>query len=554
VYVDQHSVDHLYVTDADGNGSSRLLAAPIAYVPPAWSPDGHWLAYVVEAPNGMSRHLFVVDVKSGRRREVERLPGFNLDFAWSPDSKELVFSGDLGGSGEMAGTFVVQPDGSGLRRIARGGLTGFSWSPDGREIVFEPPQGGVWVMNADGSHARPLRIGLPFTGQNVDASWNPAGLPVGSLAGSTVDVKALRRTNVSPLVALSPSTGKVAASAPVLAPQGSVVYSILADGRGGWWVGGDFQQVGGFRCPDLVHVHPDLRVDRSWCPRPSGAQEGVAPLVDRLAASGSTLFVGGVFTRIGGARRSELVAVDERTGKALPWNPRVAGGYGPYVASFAAQGSTLYVTGSFGEIGGSLRGRLGAVDTRTGRATAWNPGPDLDIHGDAPVSVIAPAGPLVFVDGYFSQIGGANRDGFAALEANTGKATPFRIPASDPVVANGKLYVQLPTRPSTHTLAAFDLPSLTPDKRWKQPRPSSDLWGGAAADSRSLYEVVGPTQIAGQPPDRLLWKQVVAYDAGTGSIRWRSPRFYAPQGVDELAIGSSPAYVLVGGNFHTHRP
>jgi hypothetical protein len=44
---------------------------------------------------------------------------------------------------------------------------------------------------------------------------------------------------------------------------------------------------------------------------------------------------------------------------------------------------------------------------------------------------------------------------------------------------------------------------------------------------------------------------VIALNASTGAIRWRSPRFFAPNGVDTLIVGTSPTHILVAGNFQT---
>src|SRR5262249_188436 len=138
-----------------------------------------------------------------------------------------------------------------------------------------------------------------------------------------------------PLVALSPQTGRVVRPSPRFAPRGAEVSVILPDGRGGWWIGGQFGQVGGFRSPNLVHLPSELKVGRRWGPRANNS-------VWSVVAAGSTLFIGGNFTRVGRVPRKYLAAIDARSGRVLPLNPRPDNGIG----SMGLVGTTLYVTGA----------------------------------------------------------------------------------------------------------------------------------------------------------------------------------------------------------------
>src|SRR5262249_43978828 len=78
----------------------------------------------------------------------------------------------------QGGVWVMNADGSGKRNLTSN--TGFnapgSWSPDGRKIVFTSNRDGnneLYVMNADGSGQRNL---LPSpSSEDWAASWSPDG-------------------------------------------------------------------------------------------------------------------------------------------------------------------------------------------------------------------------------------------------------------------------------------------------------------------------------------------------------------------------------------------
>src|SRR5215831_348415 len=72
---------------------------------------------------------------------------------------------------------------------------------------------------------------------------------------------------------------------------GGSVDVAVADGAGVWFIGGEFTKVNGVARSGLAHILSDQTLS-SWNPNPG--------FVYVLLLSGSTLYVGGAFTSIGG--------------------------------------------------------------------------------------------------------------------------------------------------------------------------------------------------------------------------------------------------------------
>ena len=80
------------------------------------------------------------------------------------------------------------------------------------------------------------------------------------------------------------------------------------------------------------------------------------------AVSGNTVYVGGIFTSIGGQPRNRIAAIDATTGLATAWNPNADS----WEQSLAVSGGIVYAGGAFTNIlvwvnqklGQSWHGRL----------------------------------------------------------------------------------------------------------------------------------------------------------------------------------------------------
>jgi len=200
------------------------------------------------------------------------------------------------------------------------------------------------------------------------------------------------------------------------------VYSAISDGAGGWFIGGQFAQVGGLPRAGLAHVMADNTI-ADW--NPGVTSSSIPYSVSALLLVGTRLLVGGNFASLGGVPRNNVGAVDVNTAVTTPWDPNANGG----VTAFATVGGLVYVGGFFTTLGGATHNYLAQVDTVTGIATSWNPGATFGVRS------ITVSDTTVWVAGEFANLGGQSRRGIGAVSATTGLATAWSAGGNDAVFA-----------------------------------------------------------------------------------------------------------------------
>ena len=184
----------LYLADAEtGKVLRRLVKSTLSnnyeslrFINSAgsFSPDGRYFA--IAAKHRDRDDLVILDVK--KDEEARRIPlplnGLTTP-SWSPDGKQLVFTGYDGGISDL---FVVNADGSGLRRLTNDKYADLqpSWAPDGKTIAFATDRGGK--TDFDALKFGNMRIALFHLdkgtielvghmdqGKNIDPVWAPDG-------------------------------------------------------------------------------------------------------------------------------------------------------------------------------------------------------------------------------------------------------------------------------------------------------------------------------------------------------------------------------------------
>jgi outer membrane protein assembly factor BamB len=261
---------------------------------------------------------------------------------------------------------------------------------------------------------------------------------------------------------------------------GGPVYAAVADGSGGWYVGGAFSTVGDARRDGLAHLRADGTLDRAFDPPVFGE-------VKALVLAGDILVVAAGQPDA----RAVTHALSASTGVELPTRYNPPAGAGAARVLLASEGR-LYI--GFGNR------RLAAYGVTTGTRFWSRRFCESCIQSSGGVAALAVTRDKLIVGGGIIQ--GRSKN-LAVLDARNGVPTghPLRIRTnvSSIVVAGGHVYVAHGrARPSTSGLAVVDLASGR-IRDWGAIRASqlatdgSTLFmnGSSAKDERNSSSYVG---------------------------------------------------------------
>jgi len=170
------------------------------------------------------------------------------------------------------------------------------------------------------------------------------------------------------------------------------------------------------------------RLIRSWrVPvREHGGATGARVTALALSPNGRVLFIGGLFTSIGGKHRLNAAAVNAVTGKVLPWNPRANRGVHAILVDRANH--RVYIGGTFGSVAGVARAHVAAV-TMSGGAlvSSWHPNVTQETGScpprcavDVHALILSSNGGRIYIGGSFAHVNGVARNSAAAVSARSG--------------------------------------------------------------------------------------------------------------------------------------
>ena len=315
---------------------------------------------------------------------------------------------------------------------------------------------------------------------------------------------------------------------------GGIVFAVLSDDAGGFYIGGRFRSVDGVQRGNLAHILPDGSVDPAFAPRLD--REVLA-----LAKSADRLYVGGNFVFSDTTIRRRLLALDRATGQLVGgFNPGVDG----TVEDLAVAGDKLFVSGRFRGISGKSRQSLAAVDATTGALD-----PTFDAPPDGPVDALLVSFGRLYVGGAFQQIGGRSRAGLAAFDLATGELDRAFSPSTDGYVFGlttdgNRLFVAghfgQVARAFNAKVASVDPTTGDADPAFRLFANTEDAFALGVSGNR-LYIGGAFSKVNEQPQSRL-----AAVDTATGAL---DASFDVDPDGDVYALALSGSQIYAGGTF-----
>ncbi len=171
-----------------------------------------------------------------------------------------------------------------------------------------------------------------------------------------------------------------------------LVYAAIADGNGGWFIGGAFSSVRGLPRAGLAHILSDGSLDLNWAPSVTGGD------VLALMLQGGHLYVGGRFTSVSGQTRNRVARVSASTGAVDSWSPNVNGP----VSAFAFADNAVFLGGNFTLVEGQTRSRLAKVSTSGVLDANWIV--SVTTGGASYVNTIVADASHLYLGGFFTHV------------------------------------------------------------------------------------------------------------------------------------------------------
>lgn len=161
----------------------RKAIGPLHCQDPALSPDGRKLVFLTPSAERWLQ-VCTMDADGSNVKLLTNINNHVGPPAWSPDGRYIAYEvGSWGFTGNKYGEYneglwVMDSNGSHARQLTQ--ITGApSWSPDGKRLTFSeirvwPAETDIYVINADGTNLAKLPLGKR---QGLLPVWSPAIAP-----------------------------------------------------------------------------------------------------------------------------------------------------------------------------------------------------------------------------------------------------------------------------------------------------------------------------------------------------------------------------------------
>ncbi len=160
------------ISAGDGTIQAKLTSSPSIDSSPSLSPDGSQVAFVSNRQG--SPQIFVMPASGGTPKRVTFQGKYNQTPRWNPraDKPVIAFTGrDERGVFDI---FLLDMRSGKIDRVtqSKGSNMDPAWSPDGRLLVYASSRGGLFVANPETRHEVQI-----WRGAGSSPSWGPPPAP-----------------------------------------------------------------------------------------------------------------------------------------------------------------------------------------------------------------------------------------------------------------------------------------------------------------------------------------------------------------------------------------
>jgi hypothetical protein len=457
-------------------------AAPDA----TWNPsaNGTVNAIALDGSNVDVAGAFT-NVGTQPRNRIARLSSSGTGSAdgWDPNANGTVNGLAVTGSDVYAVGAFTNIGGQTRNRIARlSAATGLAdtWNPNANATANTLAIAGTDIyiggsFTSVGGQTARARIARLLPDGTVDPDWDPGSnntvnalLVSGAdvyVGGQFTSIGGLTRNRLARL-----TTADGGAADPSWNPDAGAAVNSLALSGTSLFVGGGFTTIGGGTHNRLAKISTtgSGAADATWAPSASGS-------VFALATDGTSVYAGGTFITVGAGpvgNRPFIAKLGAGGSGALDpdWNPSA----NSIVRALALSGSSLFVGGDFSSIGGQTRNRIAKLSATgvagdTGNADlAWDP------NANNTVRALTIAGNDIYAAGDFTLVGSVSHNNVVRLPTGDGgvhdsgwnpiaNGSVNALAATNTRLAVGGAFTTVHSQ-SRQGVALFDLPRL-----WRDP-------------------------------------------------------------------------------------
>ena len=125
----------IFTAPTDEGDMRQITDSPARDKDPVYSPDGKWVAFISDRSGREEIYIISVD-GSGEPQRITNLDTLKFSMAWSPNSKEIAFTGS---DSKLRKYSVESKQTTELSSSKYGNIGPPVWSPDGKWIAYSKP-------------------------------------------------------------------------------------------------------------------------------------------------------------------------------------------------------------------------------------------------------------------------------------------------------------------------------------------------------------------------------------------------------------------------------